>query len=87
MKALLPLIAALLISNPVLSHSGRTDSEGCHAGSVPHHCHTQKEASEPDPGTPFWIFLLPVALLVPLVMLLIVKPELRKKIGISKRKG
>ena len=26
------------------SHSGRTDANGCHAGSQPYHCHSQKNA-------------------------------------------
>jgi len=33
------LIAALIASQQVLSHSGGLNSAGCHAGSKPYHCH------------------------------------------------
>jgi len=33
------LIAALITSQQVLSHSGGLNSAGCHAGSKPYHCH------------------------------------------------
>ena len=30
---------AVLLSSQAISHSGRTDSSGCHGGSKPYHCH------------------------------------------------
>ena len=42
MKILIALIMFLflLVSvEPAFSHSGGTDSSGCHAGSRPYHCH------------------------------------------------
>ena len=34
----------LLVSvEPAFSHSGGTDSSGCHAGSQPYHCHNEDD--------------------------------------------
>ena len=34
----------LLVSvEPAFSHSGGTDSSGCHAGSQPYHCHDEDD--------------------------------------------
>jgi len=45
----LALLIAICVSggfcSPALSHSGRTDEEGCHGGSVARHCHTPKSFS------------------------------------------
>ncbi|WP_082122412.1 hypothetical protein [Arsukibacterium sp. MJ3] len=40
-------ILSLLVFLPVtvLGHSGGTDSNGCHAGSMPYHCHNTKSDS------------------------------------------
>jgi hypothetical protein len=45
-KFRLQLTIALLTAFPltVFSHSGGTNSEGCHAGSRPYHCHNAKKA-------------------------------------------
>lgn len=42
---LLLLIAAVAFSNLSLSHSGGTDSNGCHSGSQPYHCHNDNNSS------------------------------------------
>ena len=33
------LFILVIFSSELLAHSGRTDSDGCHAGSKPYHCH------------------------------------------------
>lgn len=33
------LVMMLAVSGLAMAHSGGTDSEGCHAGSKPYHCH------------------------------------------------
>ena len=33
---------AILAITPAFSHSGGTNSAGCHAGSKPYHCHSSK---------------------------------------------
>ena len=41
----------LLVSvEPAFSHSGGTDSSGCHAGSQPYHCHNRKYDDDDDNG-------------------------------------
>tara|TARA_S200000501_G_scaffold321140_1_gene316419 strand:- start:314 stop:787 length:474 start_codon:yes stop_codon:yes gene_type:complete len=35
-------------SGELLAHSGRTDSDGCHAGSKPYHCHNKKNSPVSD---------------------------------------
>jgi hypothetical protein len=47
MKNIFATIAVCMsFATPALSHSGGTDSNGCHAGSKPHHCHTTTTVSE-----------------------------------------
>lgn len=41
------LLSLTAISSPALSHGGGTNSQGCHAGSQPYHCH----GSSPSPTT------------------------------------
>jgi hypothetical protein len=43
-----------LIPTNVLSHSGGTDSHGCHAGSQPYHCHNSKSDSESSINVGAW---------------------------------
>jgi len=42
-------INALLFASPAWAHSGRLNSQGCHGGSQPHHCH--RSASEKVPSS------------------------------------
>ena len=45
----------LLASLSVQGHPGRTDAEGCHAGTQPRHCHGDKQTGRPEqrrPGSP-----------------------------------
>ena len=38
------MLLFLLVSvEPAFSHSGGTDSSGCHAGSQPYHCHDEDD--------------------------------------------
>ncbi len=46
MKAVYLAILLTLLAVEVFGHSGRTDSQGCHAGSKPYHCHNTKKISE-----------------------------------------
>lgn len=39
---LLNFVIIALMPTAALSHSGGTDSKGCHAGSQPYHCHNSK---------------------------------------------
>ena len=39
------LFILVIFSSELLAHSGRTDSDGCHAGSKPYHCHNEKISS------------------------------------------
>lgn len=40
LSVFLALVAAtFLCTSPVFAHSGGTDSNGCHAGKQPRHCH------------------------------------------------
>ncbi len=39
MKNLYILLVLSFVSSQTLAHSGGTDSNGCHAGSQPYHCH------------------------------------------------
>lgn len=49
MKSHLVIFALVaLISTQAVSHSGGTDSNGCHAGSQPYHCHNSKNNSKSD---------------------------------------
>ena len=36
------IVALLILSHKVNSHSGGTDAYGCHAGRLPYHCHNTK---------------------------------------------
>ena len=38
----------VIFSGELLAHSGRTDSDGCHAGSKPYHCHNNKNSLVSD---------------------------------------
>ena len=40
-------ITLLMLSCIVSSHSGRTNSAGCHAGTMPYHCHNKKSSTLP----------------------------------------
>jgi endonuclease YncB( thermonuclease family) len=40
------LFVSLLISVQLLAHSGGTDSDDCHSGSQPYHCHKNKLPSQ-----------------------------------------
>ena len=46
MKILIASVMFLLLLvsvEPAFSHSGGTDSSGCHAGSQPYHCHDEDD--------------------------------------------
>ena len=48
MKFIIPqsfLSILVIFSSELLAHSGPTDSDGCHAGSKPYHCHNQKTST------------------------------------------
>jgi hypothetical protein len=45
---------AALIPTQALSHSGGTDSNGCHAGSQPYHCHNSQSDSETSISVSAW---------------------------------
>ena len=56
-RALIYLAAAglWLAALSVQGHPGRTDAEGCHAGTEPRHCHGSKQFERPaqtNPGAP-----------------------------------
>ena len=56
-KALRYLVSAglVLAALSVQGHPGRTDAEGCHAGTEPRHCHGSKQSERPaqtNPGAP-----------------------------------
>ena len=39
------LFILVCFTGELLAHSGRTDSDGCHAGSKPYHCHNEKTST------------------------------------------
>ena len=39
------LFILVCFTGELLAHSGRTDSDGCHAGSKPYHCHNEKAST------------------------------------------
>ena len=48
MKFIIPqsfFFMLVIFSGELLAHSGRTDSDGCHAGSKPYHCHNEKTST------------------------------------------
>ena len=45
------LFILVIFSSELLAHSGRTDSDGCHAGSKPYHCHNEKISSNKNSKT------------------------------------
>ena len=47
---LLGLSMLSLIALPIQGHPGRTDSEGCHAGKLPRHCHDGTRSGGPAQG-------------------------------------
>ena len=49
---LLALSLLSLIALPIQGHPGRTDSEGCHAGKLPRHCHAGAGSGQPAQGNP-----------------------------------
>ena len=56
-RALIYLAAAglWLAALSVQGHPGRTDAEGCHAGTQPRHCHGSQQSERPaqtNPGAP-----------------------------------
>ena len=44
------LLASASITVNAMAHSGGTNSEGCHAGSQPYHCHGKKETKSSIPN-------------------------------------
>lgn len=46
----------LLFLPKVYSHSGGTDSHGCHAGTQPYHCHNGESSSYESAGVSGWDF-------------------------------
>jgi len=44
------LFVSLFISAQLFAHSGGTNSDGCHSGSQPYHCHKNKIPSQPRSG-------------------------------------
>jgi hypothetical protein len=42
MKKFVLILACLSFSSVSFAHSGGTDSNGCHAGTKPYHCHNKK---------------------------------------------
>ena len=64
-KIILMIVIILISPIMVSSHSGGTDSNGCHAGSQPYHCHNSKSSSNDDgDNTVIWIFLIIFAIVV-----------------------
>ena len=49
---LLALSLFSLIALPIQGHPGRTDSEGCHAGKLPRHCHAGTRSGQPAQDNP-----------------------------------
>ena len=49
---LLALSLLSLLALPIQGHPGRTDSEGCHAGKLPRHCHAGTRSGQPAQGSP-----------------------------------
>ena len=49
---LLGLSMLSLMALPVQGHPGRTDSESCHAGKLPRHCHEGTRSGHPARGDP-----------------------------------
>ncbi len=49
---LLGLSMLSLMALSIQGHPGRTDSEGCHAGKLPWHCHDGTRSGHPAPGNP-----------------------------------
>ena len=49
---LLALSLLSLITLPIQGHPGRTDSEGCHAGKLPRHCHAGTRSGQPAQDNP-----------------------------------
>ena len=47
---LLCLSMLSLITLPIQGHPGRTDTEGCHAGKLPRHCHEGTRSGQPAQG-------------------------------------
>ena len=45
-------VALCLTALYVHGHPGRTDAEGCHAGTQPRHCHGNKQSVRPSPSSP-----------------------------------
>ena len=43
-------LASSIVSIHGLAHGGRTNADGCHAGSQPYHCHNKKETNNPKPN-------------------------------------
>ena len=57
LRALIKLVCAALWLTAlfVQGHPGRTDAEGCHAGTQPRHCHSSTRSDQPAqrrPGSP-----------------------------------
>ena len=54
LKALIRVMCAnlLLVTIFVQGHPGRTDAEGCHAGTQPRHCHGSTQSDQPEQQRP-----------------------------------
>jgi hypothetical protein len=46
----LAVVLLCLDAIPILAHSGGTDANGCHAGSLPYHCHGAKQQTQNSSG-------------------------------------
>ena len=44
------LLTVLTLTTPAFAHSGRTNAQGCHAGSQPYHCHNSGSLSQLRPS-------------------------------------
>ena len=49
---LLGLSLLSLMALPIQGHPGRTNTEGCHAGKLPRHCHEGTRSGQPAQGNP-----------------------------------
>ena len=49
---LLALSLLSLMALPIQGHPGRTDAEGCHAGTLPRHCHAGARSRQPAQDNP-----------------------------------
>ena len=67
MKYLMVCILLISMCVQTFAHSGRTDSQGCHAGSRPYHCHNGNiNTSSPDITAEVYVLIgiITIALIV-----------------------